>query len=144
MTGLRYPIAMDTSHDAAAAAAWVARFRELWRDGNIDSLRELMHADTRNLIPPMREPADCEGVIAMFKQSLERMPDLRIEVIRWAASGDAVFLEWLATATVAGRPIRWQGVDRVRLRDGRTFEGQVYWDTRRVAEMVAEAASGAG
>jgi len=137
---------MDTSHDdaAAAAASWVAQFRAHWRDGNIDRLRELMHPDTQNLIPPMREPADREGVIAMFKQTLERMPDLRLEVIRWAASGDAVFLEWAATATVAGRPIRWQGVDRVRLRDGRTFEGQVYWDTRRVAELFAEAASGAG
>jgi ketosteroid isomerase-like protein len=143
MTPERYSILMDQTNDAAAAADWVDRFSERWRDGaDLDRLRDLMHPDTQNLIPPMHEPADREGVIALFKRSREQLPDLRLEVIRWASSGDTVFVEWAASATVAGRPVRWQGVDRVRLRDGRTYEGRVYWDTRRVAEMFAEAASG--
>jgi hypothetical protein len=32
------------------------------------------------------------------------------------------------------------GVDRFNIRDERMYQGQVYWDTRRVAEQVAEAA----
>jgi hypothetical protein len=48
-------------------------------------------------------------------------------------------IEWQASATVAGQALNWQGVDRFNLRGDRMYKGQVYWDTRRVAEQVAEA-----
>ncbi len=54
-------------------------------------------------------------------------------------AGDAVMIEWQASATVAGQPLKWLGVDRFNLRGDRVYKGQVYWDTRRVAEQVAEA-----
>jgi len=128
----------DTQRDAAAN--WVAGFAERWESLDPNRLRDLMHADTRNLIPPMTAPADREGVIEHFSKTKAQIPDLRLQVERWAASGDAVFIEWRAHATIAGRALTWRGVDRVRLRDGRTYEGEAYWDTRRVAELVAEAA----
>ena len=62
---------------------------------------------------------------------------------RWAPVADTLLLEWEASATAAGKLLYWRGVDRVSLRDGKTYEGQVYWDTRRVAEMIAEATQGA-
>ena len=124
----------------AAATAWVSQFAAKWRRPNAEALRDLMQPDTQNLIPPMTSPADREGVIAHFKQALQQLPDLRLTVLRWAPVADAVLLEWEASATVNATPITWRGVDRVSLRDGKTYEGQVYWDTRAVAQAVANAA----
>ena len=98
-----------------------------------------MHADTRNLIPPMTEPADRERVVEHFRGVLQRLPDLRIEIIRWAPTGDAVLLEWKAQATVAGRAVSWTGVDRFSIRGDRMYEATVYWDTRKVADRMAAA-----
>jgi len=85
----------------------------------------------------MTAPGDREGVIAHFKQVIAQLPQLKLEVVRWAASGDAVFVEWVATAPMGPRTLTWRGIDRVRLRDGRTYEGEAFWDTRRVAEQFA-------
>ncbi len=135
MTSTEFPCSPD---QLAAARAWVASFQARWRSLDPDALRDLMHADTRNLIPPMAAPADRDGVVAHFRQAAAMLPGLAIEVVRWAAVDDAVFIEWIATATVNGQPISWRGVDRVRLREGRTYEGEVFWDTRRLAERIAE------
>jgi hypothetical protein len=48
-------------------------------------------------------------------------------------------IEWEAAGTFGKKSLRWRGVDRVCLRDGRTYERQVYWDTRGLAESIAEA-----
>jgi ketosteroid isomerase-like protein len=130
-----------TAAQLAQAEDWVARFAANWAMPSAGDLRDLMHDDTRNLIPPMKEPGDREGVVAHFDNVLRMIPDFRLEVIRWAATADTVMIEWQGSATVAGKALGWRGVDRISLRDGKTYEGQVYWDTRGVAEMMAQAVS---
>ncbi|MGN6317718.1 nuclear transport factor 2 family protein [Trinickia sp.] len=122
------------------ATAVVERFAQHWQRPVADDLRDLMHPDTQNLIPPMAVPADREGVVEHFREVLQRLPDLKVEVMRWAPTGDAVLIEWRAHASVAGEQLAWQGVDRFNLRGERMYQGQVYWDTRRVAEQFADAA----
>nr|WKF59992.1 hypothetical protein HUO10_004503 [Paraburkholderia busanensis] len=128
-----------TAEQLANARIAVQRFAEEWQNPVADNLRSLMHSDTRNLIPPMTEPADREGVVEHFRQVLMQLPDLKVDVLQWAPTGDAVMIEWQASATVAGQPLSWRGVDRFNLRGDRMYQGQVYWDTRRVAEQVADA-----
>jgi ketosteroid isomerase-like protein len=128
-----------TPAELAHAESWVARFAANWANPDPDGLRDLMHADTQNLIPPMAEPGDREGVVAHFSGVLQMIPDFKLAIIRWAAVADTVMIEWQGTATVAGKPLAWRGVDRISLRDGKTYEGQVYWDTRGVAEMISKA-----
>ena len=128
-----------TPQQLAAAKDIVGRFAARWRQPTADGLRELMHADTRNQIPPMREPADRESVVEHFRAVLRQLPDLRIAVERWAPTGDAVMIEWKATATVAGQPLSWSGVDRFNVRGDRMYEAMVYWDTRGLAERIAAA-----
>lgn len=128
-----------TDQQLAAARDVVARFAARWDHPDADSLRDLMHADTRNLIPPMTEPGDREAVVEHFRGVLSRLPDLRIEVVRWAPTGDAVMVEWRATATVAGQPLSWTGVDRFNIHGDRMYEASVYWDTRGLAERMAAA-----
>jgi predicted SnoaL-like aldol condensation-catalyzing enzyme len=128
-----------TEQQLRDACAVVERFAQRWERPVADELRDLMHADTRNLIPPMTVPADREGVVEHFRQVLQRLPDLHVEVVRWAPTGDAVLIEWRAHASVGGEPLQWQGVDRFNLRGDRMYQAQVYWDTRGVAEQMAEA-----
>jgi ketosteroid isomerase-like protein len=128
---------VPTEQQLAAAKEFVARFAERWRSPSADSLRDLMHPDTRNLIPPMPEPGDREAVVEHFRDVLNRFPDLRVEVVRWAPTGDAVMIEWKATASVAGQPLSWTGVDRFNIRGDRMYEAMVYWDTQGLAERMA-------
>lgn len=129
-----------TEEQLRSARAFVARFAERWAEPDADSLRDLMHPDTRNLIPPMTDPADREAVVEHFRGVLSRLPDLKIRVIRWAPTGDAVLIEWEAAATVAGQTFSWTGVDRFNIRGDRMYEAKVYWDTRGLAERMAVAA----
>jgi ketosteroid isomerase-like protein len=135
---------VPTPAQLAAATDWVRRFEERWLNPDADSLRDLMHEDTRNLIPPMKVPGDREAVVEHFRTVLARMRNFKLRIIRWAPVSDSLLLEWEGTAVVAGKALSWRGVDRVSLRDGKTYEGQVYWDTRGVAEMIAEAVQSQG
>ncbi|MGN6525877.1 MAG: nuclear transport factor 2 family protein [Burkholderiaceae bacterium] len=128
-----------TEAQIRAAEALVTRFATLWRRPDPETFRALMHEDTRNLVPPMTEPADREGVVRHFNEVVRQLPDIGVEVLRWALAGETAMVEWRASATIAGRPIAWTGVDVMRLRDDRMYEAQVYWDTRAVAERVAAA-----
>lgn len=125
------------------AHALVNRFAAVWADPDLESLESLMHEDTRNLIPPMTEPANRDGVLAQFGATLRQPPDLRVEVVRWAPTGDVVMVEWQASATVAGQVVTWTGVDRFNIRGERMYEARVYWDTRQVAAKFAAIAEAA-
>jgi ketosteroid isomerase-like protein len=129
--------APPTDAELRDAYALVNRFAAVWAKPDLAGLKSLMHSDTRNLIPPMAEPADRDGVLAHFSATLRQLPDLRVEVTRWAPTGDAVLVEWRASATVAGQPVSWVGVDRFNVRGERVYEAQVYWDTRQVAAQFA-------
>ena len=131
--------AAPTPAQLAAARDIVGRFAACWHRPAADDLGALMHPDTRNQIPPMREPSDRAGVVEHFRGVLRQLPDLRVEVERWAPTGDAVMIEWKAHATVAGAPLSWSGVDRFNVRGDRMYEAMVYWDTRALAERVAAA-----
>ncbi|MES2959606.1 MAG: nuclear transport factor 2 family protein [Pseudomonadota bacterium] len=139
---MEFPSPSSSTQQAEAAADWVRRFAQRWSSVDPQALRDLMHEDTRNLIPPMERPGNREEVVAHFQAVLQRVPDLRVEVTRWAVAGDAVFVEWDAHASLRGVPLHWRGVDRVILRDGRTVEGQVFWDTQRQMQDVERALKG--
>lgn len=125
-----------TEAQLAAARDLVGRFAARWDRPDADALRDLMHPETRNQIPPMTAPGDREAVVEHFRGVLAQLPDLRIAVLRWAPTGDAVLVEWRATATVAGQPLDWSGVDRFNIRGERMYEAMVYWDTRGLAERM--------
>lgn len=130
---------LPTSIQLDDAIAAVDKFAAVWAKPSLEGLATLMHPDTQNQIPPMTGPADREGVLAHFDQVLKQLPDLWLEVIRWAPTGDSALVEWRAHATVAGKPLSWTGVDRFGIRGERMYEARVYWDTRQVAADVAAA-----
>ncbi|WP_320672058.1 nuclear transport factor 2 family protein [Patulibacter defluvii] len=118
------------------AAGFVQRFAERWANPSAEAFREILDPETRNLYPGMSEPQGPDGIVAWLGAATEALPDLRLEVTRWATDGDAVLIEFRAFATVAGEPRTWEGADRFRLRDGRCIEGRSYFDTAPLASAV--------
>lgn len=128
-----------TQQQWEAARGLVVRFATRWDSPRADDLRDLMHPNTQNLIPPMAKPGDREEVVEHFRRVLNQLPDMRLDIVRWAPVGDAVMVEWRASATVAGQALEWTGVDRFNIRDDRMYEASVYWDTRGLAERMSAA-----
>ncbi|MEU4238588.1 nuclear transport factor 2 family protein [Actinoplanes sp. NPDC026619] len=58
-----------------------------------------------------------------------RFPDVRLAVTAYARVDDLCFVSWNGTATAAGTPITWDGIDRMRLRNGLVVDSLVAFDT---------------
>jgi len=111
------------------AARFVERFADAWAGPHADRLLDLLHPQVRLVQPMFASTADRAAAETGFFRALFRfLPDVRLAVVRWSAVGDTVFIEWTASATLGGRPIRWSGVDRFLLADGRATERVAYFD----------------
>ena len=116
-------------HDARNAARFVERFADGWAGPHPERLLALLHSEVRLFQPifaPTRGRAAADG--GFFRPLFRFLPDLRIAVARWSAVGDVVFIEWNASATLAGRPLRWWGVDRFLLVGELAIERVSYFD----------------
>jgi uncharacterized protein (TIGR02246 family) len=68
-----------------------------------------------------------EAVLAHIAGIFERWPDLRFSGRRLYVTPDVCVSEWTARATTAdGRPIEWDGVDVMPIRDGAIARKDVY------------------
>jgi len=111
------------------AARFVERFGDAWAGPHPEALLDLLHPEVRLLQPifgPTTGRAAADG--GFVRPLLRFLPDLRLRVARWSAVGDVVFIEWNASATLAGRPLRWSGVDRFLLAGERAIERVAYFD----------------
>jgi hypothetical protein len=82
----------------------------------------------------MPETVGREPGVEAFRQLFVMVPDFHIDVERWSATGDAVFLEVTMRGTVNGHPVVIPSVDRLLLRDGLVVERIAFFDP---APMVA-------
>jgi ketosteroid isomerase-like protein len=126
----------------ADAEAFVRAFAALWDRPTVEGFAALMHPDVR-LVQPLAPPArGVDEARAWFAGMLALVPDVRIAVDRWSGTPDALFIEWTATATFAGKPLRWCAVDRFRLADGTVLERVAYFDPLPLVGAVARRPSG--
>jgi hypothetical protein len=111
------------------AAQFVRAFGDGWAGPHADQLLALLDARVRLVQPIFPPTSGHEAARATFFGPLVRfLPDLRLEVDRWSAADEVVMIEWTASATLAGRPLRWSGVDRFLLAGGRAVERVAYFD----------------
>jgi hypothetical protein len=118
--------ACDSSPDAAE---FVRRFAAGWAGPSPEELLDLLDEHVRlvqPIIPPSTGRAAADATF--FRPLLRFIPDLRVKVERWSAAGDVLFIEWTASATLAGREISWPGVDRFVLSGQRAIERVSYFD----------------
>jgi len=111
------------------ATDFVARFTEMWRAPEPASFSALFHPEGRLLHPTMEHSIARDEVPAYVAAIKERLPDISLEVLNWAADGDVVLIEWTITGTYGDEAVSWSGADRFTLRDGLAMEGIAYFDT---------------
>jgi len=110
----------------ADAARFVEKFTAAWARPTVEALAALLHPHVR-LRAPMMNPTDG---YAASREEMRRLlllwPDVHIEVGRWSATDDLVFIDITMHATVAGQPTRIRAIDRILLRDGLVLERVSY------------------
>jgi ketosteroid isomerase-like protein len=124
------------------AEAFVRAFAAMWNRPTAEGFAALMHPEVR-LVQPLAPPArGAREAAEWFAGTLALLPDIRIAVERWSGTPDELFIEWTATATFAGKPLRWSAVDRFRLADGKVLERIAYFDPLPLLGAVIARPSG--
>ncbi|MBX3506292.1 MAG: nuclear transport factor 2 family protein [Parvibaculum sp.] len=121
-------------------AEWVRQFDEVWEAPRerLERLLALL-SDEIVLKAPTRPPVS-RGKAAgrsAFLRAFRAFPDLHARSKRWAASGNVLFIEMTFSATVAGKLISWDSVDRFIFRDGEAIERIAFFqDSRAVLRQA--------
>ncbi|MEP0708809.1 nuclear transport factor 2 family protein [Parvibaculum sp.] len=119
---------------------WVRIFDESWtapRD-NLERILGLLSEDVV-LKAPTRPPMS-RGRSAgrkAFRAAFSAFPDLTGKTKRWAASGDVLFIEMTFTATVGGRKLSWDNVDRFLFRNGEAVERIAFFQDSTIVLRTA-------
>lgn len=67
---------------------------------------------------------------------LERVPDLRLEVVEHAQNEAVIFIRWRARGTGADGPFEMYGIDRIRLEDGYVKDNHICYDSAEFEALV--------
>lgn len=127
-------------------ADWVRLFDEVWEAPRerLERLLALL-SDDIVLKAPTRPPVS-RGKAAgrrAFQRAFKAFPDLHARSKRWAVSGDVLFIEMTFTATVAGKPLSWDSVDRFIFRDGEAIERIAFFqDSQAVLRRLRRTPAG--
>ena len=54
----------------------------------------------------------------------------------WGALDNTVYIEWESTAHLNGQALKWRGIDKITLRDGRIEKEVVYSDNLYLWEVL--------
>jgi len=114
-------------------------FNEVWNEGRIESIRELMAPDAIGIGEledggELRGPADFVPFVERVRSAF---PDIKIVVEDAFGAGDKVVLRWTATMThrgeylgmaATGKTVRITGMTMTRIAGKQIVEGWDNWD----------------
>lgn len=123
--GLCDVAAMTTSD----ADQFVRDFKRMWSAPDPGQFAALWDAEGTLFHPSMAARISASEIPDYVRKIQLMVPDIRLEVLSWAARGDVVLIEWEITGTFRGALTSWRGADRFTLRNGRAIEGVAYFDT---------------
>ena len=116
------------SNGLSGAAEFVRRFDSAWATSSADALLEILTDDVVLIQPGMPSTQGKEAARKAFTKLLRLIPDLHVEVHRWAARDEVVFIEFTLVGTFGGREVSWPAVDRFLLRGDLAAERVSYFD----------------
>lgn len=119
------------------AGDFVRRFAEAWAQPSPDRFEALFQPDVRLAQPLGRPAVGVRAASASLARLFALMPDARGEVLGWRGEGDTVFIELRLAGTFGGKPLRWDLVDRITLRDGLIAERVAYFDPLPLIAAIA-------
>lgn len=109
---------------------FVDRWATAWGSPTPEKIRTLTDSEIVLTWPGLPEPIrGADAWVARVAGTLDRFPDLRLEVTDYAQRDDLLFISWRARATVGGVETEWQGIDRMRMRNDVVVESLVAFDT---------------
>ena len=104
------------------------RFKSFWAAPSGRRVAELIAADAKIHFTgsPAMSGADyvgyMDGMLAAF-------PGMTVQPLDCAGSGDMLYIAWETSSVVHGKPRKFLGVDRFRIKDGMAIEEQVVFDS---------------
>lgn len=110
---------------------------DVYGKGNTELIRELLNDDYKEH-DPLMGTLDTRGVEQNVRMFRAAFPDMTMQVLDSAASGDLVTARWRATGTHRGelmgkaatnKRVTVEGITMVRIQNGKAHEGWVQWDT---------------
>ncbi len=110
------------------ASRWFELFRAFGRAPAPDSYAAVFHPDGEVADSGMAVPTPASQVREAIAHVLKLMPDLFIDMKRYRARGDAVFVEAANSGTINGTKVAWDAVYRVHLKDGLVHRGRRFYD----------------
>jgi ketosteroid isomerase-like protein len=114
------------------AARWFELFRAFGRSPSPDSYAAVFHPDGEVADAGMATPTPASRVREAIAHVLRLMPDLQIDMRRYRARGDVVFVEAANRGTIKGSAMAWGAVYRVHLRNGLVHRGRRFYDQTAV------------
>jgi hypothetical protein len=115
---------------------FVRAFAAHWEDA-VGGFESVMHPGATLWVAGAPEPLPYEEADGFVRAVKRAIPDIRLEVLNWAARGDQVFTEWEMTGTIGGKRVVWRGINRNTL-DGAKSRGAIScWDRYALLRQVA-------
>lgn len=120
----------------------VESFAAFWTRPDPALVPRALTPDVAGYWPGSAEPVrGVEQYTQRIADLLALVPDFRLEVAEHAASGDCVFIRWIARGTTEDGRFEFSGVDRVRTRDGLVAENMIFCSHPLVLRLAQSAAS---
>lgn len=115
-------------------ADWVAEFTRKWQRGRAaaSDFMDLMGPQIRLAAPGLRSTIGRDAGTEAFRRTFIVMPDLTASVSHWAEHDNRLFIEMTFHATVGGRRIDWDNVDRFAFEGGYAVERIAYFNPTKV------------
>ncbi len=114
--------------DESEAAAFVEQFVAAWADPTPESLAALLAEDGVLIQPLSPRLVGRAAWRDEFARTQRAIPGIRATVHRWSVAGEHLYVDFTLSGTFGGRPIAWDVVDRIKLRDGLVTERVAYFD----------------
>jgi ketosteroid isomerase-like protein len=109
------------------AAKWFELFKAFGRAPSPDSYAAVFHPDGE-VADAGAAPVPASQVREAIAHILRLMPDLFIDMKRYRARDDSVFVDAANRGTLNGTKVTWDAVYRVRLKEGRVHRGRRFYD----------------
>ncbi|WP_056352617.1 nuclear transport factor 2 family protein [Burkholderia sp. Leaf177] len=107
----------------------VEKYAAFWAAPDFSKPSDELAAGIEGYWPGLDAPlSGIEAYVRPLHELVRRVPDFRLEVADHASRGDTVFIRWVATGTHGGEPLRFEGVDCVRHKDGQVYENRIFCD----------------
>lgn len=110
------------------AARWFELFKAFGRAPSPDSYAAVFHPEGEVADAGMATPTPASQVRDAIAHVLRLMPDLHIDMKRYRARGNVVFVEAANSGTINGTRVAWDAVYRVHLKDGLVHRGRRFYD----------------